>query len=111
MKSRPGIVMMAEKRKYQRLLPMMSNTPRLAPDGRSAGAAGYELFLGHAVQRRTPSPLLGDDPAQDRPGDDDRAEHRDEHADDQHEREAADHRRSEDVQDRRGDQTRHVRVE
>ena len=32
MKIRPGIVMSAEKRKYQRRLPMMSNTPRLAPE-------------------------------------------------------------------------------
>jgi hypothetical protein len=30
MKRRPGIVMIAEKRKYQRRLPMMSNTLGLA---------------------------------------------------------------------------------
>ena len=52
-----------------------------------------------------------DDPAQHQPDERDRGEHRHEHADDQHQREAADRRRPEVEQDRRGDDARHVRVE
>src|SRR5262245_66264999 len=111
MKSSPGMVMMAEKRKYRRRFPMMSNTPSLASERLPAGAAGHELLVGHAVQPGLAGPVAGDDRPEDRPGHDDRAEHRDEHADDQDEGEAADHRRPEQVQDRRGDQARHVRAE
>src|SRR4029079_2940349 len=111
MKRRSGIVMIAEKRKYQRRLPMMSNTLGLASERRPAGAASDELLLGDAVEPGLAAPGAGDDHPEDAPGHDDRAEHRDEHADDQDEREAADHRRPEQVQDRRGDQARHVRVE
>ena len=70
---------------------MTSNTrARLAPDDGRVGAQGHELVVAQAVQGRLARPVLADDPAQDGPGHDDRAEHRDEHADDQDEREAAD---------------------
>src|SRR3954467_7830780 len=91
---------------------MMSNTrARLAPAGRPGGTERGELIVAETVERRLPGPLLADDPAQDRPRDHDRAEHRDEDADDQDEREATDDRRPERVQDGRGYQARHVRVE
>src|SRR5262249_10574419 len=111
MNSRPGIVISSENAKYQRRLPMMSNTLGLAAEGWPAGAARHELLVGHAVEPRLASPRPGHDEPEDRPGHDDRAEHRHEHADDQDEREAADHGRPEEVQDRRRDQARHVRVE
>ena len=62
---------------------------------RPDGTERDELVVAQAVQRRLARPLLADDPAQDRPGHDDRAEHRDEDADDQDEGEAADDRRAE----------------
>src|SRR4051812_29235967 len=114
MKISPGIVTRAERRKNQRRLPMMSNTraglsPEAAPSRRQA--RGDELLVADAVEVRSSRPVANDDPAQDRPRDDDRAEHRDKHAQDQDEGEATDRRRAEQVQDRRGDEARHVRVE
>src|SRR6188474_1354878 len=91
---------------------MTSNTRARLASGRWAdGAEGDELVLAQAIERRLARPLLADDPAQDRAGDDDRAEHRDEDADDQDEGEAADDRRAEGVQDRCRVEARHVRVE
>src|SRR6476619_7095945 len=108
MKIRPGIVTAREMAKNQRRFPMMANTgaglsphpaARRGPPGRG------ELLLAHAEPVRLARPAPADDPAQDRAGDDDRAEHRDEDADDQDEGEAADDRRAEGVQDRRRDET------
>src|SRR3954471_12491012 len=100
-KIRPGIVIRREKAKNQFRLPMTSNTPAgLAPHAAAAGRrAGQELGLGHVEERRLPRPRLLDDDAERRPRDHDRGEHRDEHADDQHEAEAPDRRGAEKEQD------------
>src|SRR5947207_566132 len=111
MKIRPGTVTRREKAKNQFRLPTMSNTPAGLSSKRPAGGTGDELALAHAVQGRVAGPLAADDDAQDRARNHDRREHRDEHADDEDEGEAADDRRSEQVEDRGGDQARHVRVE
>src|SRR4051794_35477642 len=98
MKIRPGIVTTRERAKNQRRFPMMSNTgaglsphpaARRGPPGRR------ELLLADAEPVGLARPAPADDPAQDRPGHDDRAEHRDEDADDQDEGEPADRRRAE----------------
>src|SRR6266550_1310176 len=112
MKIRPGMVTRPEMRKNQRRLPMMSNTRAgLSPDPRPTRPSCDELLLAHPEQAGLPGPAPGDDPAQDRPRHDDRAEHRDEDAEDQDEGEAADRRGPEEIEDRRGDEARHVRVE
>src|SRR5579859_1962818 len=99
MKMRPGMVTSSDRPKNQRRLPMMSNTAACLapPERRPAARTLDELSLGDAVQPRPPSPRLGDDDAEDRPGDDDRREHRREHAEDEDEGEALDHRRAEEV--------------
>src|SRR3954449_8501365 len=112
MKSTPGIVMSSERAKNHLRLPTMSNTPAsLSPEGGAAGRPGDELRFGHAVERRLLCPVLPDDDAEDGSRHGDGREHRDEHADDEDEREAADRRRPEEEQDRRRDEARHVRVE
>src|SRR3954452_22624116 len=98
MKTRPGIVTRREIRKNQRFLPMMSNTrASLSPEAAAARRADarHELLLADAVEARLPRPRPRDDGAQDGAGDDDRAEHRDQDADDQDQGEAADRRRAE----------------
>src|SRR4051794_21533280 len=113
MKKRPGIVTRREIRKNQFRLAMMSNTRAgLSPDP-AADLTGTrdELLGADAVQPGSTRPRLEDDRAEDRAGDDDRAEHRDEDTEDQDESKTADRRRAEQVEDRRGDQARHVRVE
>src|SRR5690242_12205928 len=72
---------------------------------------GDELLVAQTPQARPARPLLADEDTHDRPRDDDRAEHRRQYADDQDQREAADHGRPEGVEDRGGDEARHVRVE
>src|SRR5258708_29863731 len=112
MKMRPGIVTSAERRKYQRRLPMMSNTrSRLASQRRPPRRPGHELLLAHAVEGRLTRPVAADDDPQDRARDGDRTEHRDEDTDDEDEGEATDRRRAEEIEDRGGDEGRHVRVE
>src|SRR5690242_4886429 len=108
MKMKPGIVISAEKRKNQRRRPMMSNTTAgLSSGGATTDRTGEEFLLRYAVVARLAGPVLTHDDTQDRAGDGDRGEHRDEHADDQDEREAADRRAAEPVQDRRRDEARH----
>ena len=89
---RPGIVMISENEVEPAPLAddvKHARAPRVGPMGRTAPRAT------NSSSRRPYSdglarPVLADDHAQDRAGHDDRAEHRDEHADDQDEREAAD---------------------
>src|SRR5713226_2709629 len=112
MKKSPGMVRRPEKMKNQRRLPMMSNTTAgLSSECRSTDRSGEELLLGHAEQPRLTRGVLANDEAQDGPGHGDRGEHRDEHTDDQDEREASNRRRAEPVQDPGRDEARHVRVE
>src|SRR3990172_941305 len=96
MNRRPGIVRKREMAKYHLRFPTMSNTPaHLSPQRGPPARPGDELGLGDAVQAGLSRPVLGDDDAQDRPGQRDRAEHGGEDADDEDEREALDDRRSE----------------
>src|SRR5215212_334256 len=113
MKIRPGMVTRSEIRKNQFRLAMMSNTRAgLSPDPAADLAGARDELLGaDAVEPGPSRPRLNDDRAEDRAGDDDGAEHRDEHAEDQDEGEPPDRRRAEQVEDRGGDQARHVRVE
>src|SRR5439155_11613066 len=100
--------------KNQFRFPMMSNTrARLASEPGPTGSphARDELAGADAVEAGATRPATRHDGPQDRAGHDDRAEHGDEDAEDQDEGKAADRRRPEQVQDRRGDQARHVRVE
>src|SRR5215212_4655612 len=103
MKISPGIVTSAEIRKNQRRLPMMSNTrARLASQPRPAGQprSRHKLLVAHSVQACLARPVPEHDRAEDRASDDDRAEHRDEDAEDQDEREATNRRRAEEIEDR-----------
>src|SRR5205085_2376186 len=111
MKMSPGIVISSEKAKNHLRLLIRSNTASLATERAPAGWSGGELGIGHAVEAGLSGPILGHDDSQDAAGDRDRGEHRGQHADDQDERKALDDRRAEEVQDRGGDEARHVRVE
>src|SRR6185369_15130929 len=100
MKMRPGMVTSAEKRKKYRRRPTTSNTTAgLSPDRSATDRSGEEFLLGYAVVPRLPGTVLADNDPQDRARDGDRGEHRDQDADDQDQREAADRRRTEPVED------------
>src|SRR5437764_15200023 len=110
MKMKPGIVRRPEKRKNHRRRPMMSNTTAgLSPDRPAADRAGEEFLLGYAVVPRLARPVLAHHEPQDRARDGDGREHRDEHADDQDERAAADRGRAEPVHDPGRDEAGPVR--
>src|SRR5512140_4001753 len=111
MKKMPGMTMMPEKRKNQRRFPMMSSTGARLPAAPGRQRSGHEPLFAEPVEARRAGPLVADYPAQDRPGQRDRGEHRAEHADDEDEREAADRGRPEEVEDGRRDQGGHVRVQ
>src|SRR5512135_728269 len=107
MNSRPGMTIASEKAKNHLLWPTMSYTASgLATKRPARRRAGQELLVGDAVHPRLPQARPADDEAEHRPAHGDRGEHRREHADDQHEGEAADHRRAEEEEDRRRDETR-----
>src|SRR5829696_7574487 len=90
MKMRPGMVRSAEKRKNHLRRPTTSNTTAgLSPDRSATDRSGEEFLLGNPVVARLSGPVLADHDAQDRSGDGDCCEHRDEDADDQHQRKAA----------------------
>ena len=91
MKMSPGMVMSPLKRKNQRRRPIRSNTrtSRTSPTGRGRR---HELVLVHAEEPRLARPRLTHHPAQDGTAEGDGGEHRDEHADDQDQGEAADRR-------------------
>ncbi len=83
------------------------------PRGRArrGGPDDHELVLVDAVVGGLLRPLLPDHPAEHHPAQGDRREHRGQHADHEHEREALDRGAAEVPQDERGHQGRHVGVE
>src|SRR6185436_11873425 len=95
MKISPGMVMRALNAKYQLRLPTMS----------------YMSSALHVVELEAAAPLGPHHHAPDGARHGDRAEHRDQDTDDQHEGKAADHRRALPVQPRGDQQGADVRVE
>src|SRR5215210_9417748 len=92
MKSRPGMVTIAERMKNHRRLPTMSNTAGLAAEPGPPRGSRRELVLADPVEPGLARPFVADDHAQDRAGDDDRGEHRAQDADDEDQGETLDHR-------------------